>query len=358
MTNSKHYSQILSHLNDREKEILRAVIQHFVLTATPVGSRQLSRHLGLDLSPATIRNVMSDLEDMGLLAHPHTSAGRVPSDLGYRVYVDDLMQAQGLTHEEEDQIAREFENVSQDMDEIMAATAKVLSSASKLLGIVMLPALDDALLQHIDIVRLAEKKILVVISLERGPVRTIMAELTQSLTAAQAQASMQALNSRLAGLPLSQVRAQIAARTGDLTPPHTDLIRFFVDSADRLFSLPEREELKIGGRAEVLHQPEFSNPRSMRGIIELIEDKDIVVHLLQSAADSAGDVQIKIGSENDETRAKDLSVLMASYSTSTLAGKLGVIGPTRMDYSRMKSLVRFTAKMINSRLSGGSTLKK
>lgn len=350
------YNELLSHLNDREREILRAVIQHFILTATPVGSRQLSRHVGLHLSPATIRNVMADLEEMGLLAHPHTSSGRVPSDLGYRLYVDDLMQAQDLSSEEQEQIEREFDGVSQDMDEIMAATARVLSSASKLLGIVMLPALDAAVLHRIDVVRLAEQKVLVVIALERGPVRTIMVELEQSMTQAQAQATVRALNSRLSGLPLSQVRAKIATLVGDLASPHTGLVRFFVDSADRLFTFSEKEELKIGGRAAVLSQPEFSDPRSMRGIIELIEDKDIIVHLLQSPPEEKHDVQITIGSENTETRAKDLSVLMSSYQTSTVAGKLGVIGPTRMDYSRMKSLVRFTARMIDRHL-GGSGLR-
>jgi heat-inducible transcriptional repressor len=349
--------EILNQLNRREREILRAVIQHFILTATPVGSRQLSRHHGLDWSPATIRNVMADLEEMGLLAHPHTSAGRVPSDLGYRLYVDDLMQAQELSAEEQEQIEREFDGVSQDMDEIMAATAKVLSSASKLLGIVMVPALDDAILHRIDIVRLAGHKVLVVISLDKGPVRTIMVELEQNLTQTQAQTTAHALNSRLSGLPLSQVRTQIAARIGDLTSPHTGLVRFFVDSAERLFSFSEKDEVKIGGRATVLSQPEFSDPRSMRGIIELIEDKDIIVHLLQSTAEEASDVHITIGSENSESRAKDLSVLMAGYRTSTVSGKLGVIGPTRMDYSRMTSLVRFAARMIDRHLSGGSTLR-
>ena len=345
----------VTSLSNREREILRAVVQHFVLTAAPVGSRQLSRKQGLDLSPATIRNVMADLEEMGLLCHPHTSAGRVPSDLGYRLYVDDLMESRQLSSEEREAIERELEGASQDLDELMAVTARVLSSASKLLSIVMVPALDDAVLERIELVRLSEHRLLVVISLESGPAKTIMVEVEHALGVEQLQVTAQALNSRLTGLTLHQVRAQIGERVAQMPSVHAGLVRFFVDSAERLFSFADREEVMIGGRAEVLAQPEFSDPQSMRGIIELIEDKDIIVHLLQSQTAEA--INISIGRENSDLRAKDLSVLTSSYHAATRAGKVGVIGPKRMDYSKLKSLVEFTAQMINRRLEGGTMLK-
>lgn len=346
----------LPNLTHREREILRAVIQHFVLTATPVGSRQLSRQQSLDLSPASIRNVMSDLEEMGLLCHPHTSAGRVPSDLGYRLYVDDLMESRDLTHEERSVIERELESAPPELDELMAVTARVLSSASKLLAIVMVPALDDAVLERIELVRLSEQRLLVVISLESGPVKTIMVEVDHNLAEDQLRVTTQALNSRLTGLTMAQVRAQIGERMIAPSSAHAGLVRFFVDSADRLFTFTDRDEIMIGGRAEVLSQPEFSDPRSMRGIIELIENKDIVVHLLQNQP-SDEPVSISIGHENPDSRAKDLSVLTSTYRTATRAGKVGVIGPKRMDYSKLKSLVEFTASMINRRLDSGTTFK-
>ena len=342
-------------LSIREREILRAVVQHFVLTAMPVGSRQLSRKQGLDLSPATIRNVMSDLEEMGLLCHPHTSAGRVPSDLGYRLYVDDLMESRELTSQEREAIERELEGASQELDNLMAVTARVLSNASKLLSIVMVPALDDAILNRIELVRLSDHRMLVVISLESGPVKTIMVEVDHSLAEEQLRVTAHALNSRLAGLTLHQARTQIGDRISQMPSAHAGLVRFFMDSADRLFSFADRDEVMIGGRAEVLSQPEFSDPQSMRGIIELIEDKDIVVHLLQSQGGEP--VTISIGGENLDSRAKDLSVLTSSYHAATRAGKVGVIGPKRMDYSKLKSLVEFTAQMINRRLEGGTMLK-
>lgn len=341
-------------LSAREREILSAVVQHFILTANPVGSRQLSRKRGLDLSAATIRNVMADLEEMGLLCHPHTSAGRVPSDLGYRLYVNDLMDSRELTSEEREAIEREFEEAPQEIDGLMAVTARVLSTASHLLAIAMVPMLDEALLDRIELVRLTENRVLVIISLESGPVRTIMVELEQKLPEEQLRQIAHAMNNRLSGLTLSQVRSEIGERFSSIAPSHPQLVRFFVDSAEKLFSFGDREELKIGGRAQVLSQPEFSDPRTMRGIIELIEDKDIIVHLIQAHA-SDEQVAISIGSENPDARAKSLSVLTSSYHTPVLSGKLGVIGPTRMDYSKLKSLVEFTARTIARRLPGGST---
>jgi heat-inducible transcriptional repressor len=340
-------------LSTRERQILSAVVQHFILTAMPVGSRQLARKRHLDLSPATIRNVMADLEEMGLLVHPHTSAGRVPSDLGYRIYVNDLMGARDLSPEEREAIEREYEGVSQELDEIMAVTARVLSSSSKLLSIAMMPALDEAVLQRVDLVRLSESRVLVVIALESGPIRTIMVELEQSIPEEELRRINHGINQRLAGLTLEEVKTEIGERFADLgTAGSPGLVRYFVDSAERLFNFSEHDELRIGGRAEVLAQPEFSDARTMRGIIELIEDKDIIVHLLQKTQ-SDDRVLISIGSENPDTRAKDLSVLASSYRTSTISGKLGVIGPTRMDYSKMKSLVEFTAKVISRHLGKG-----
>ncbi|MDD5088049.1 MAG: hypothetical protein PHI18_04560, partial [bacterium] len=175
----------LPALSDREREILSAVVRQFVLTANPVGSRQLLRRQGFHLSAATIRNVMADLEEMGLLCHPHKSAGRVPSDLGYRMYVDDLMESRDLSPAEREAIEREYDGVARELDDVMAVTARVLSTASKLLAVVLVPNLDEAVLRRIDLVRVAENRVLVVISLDAGPVKTIMAELRQAIAAEQ-----------------------------------------------------------------------------------------------------------------------------------------------------------------------------
>ncbi len=336
-------------LNNRERDILRAVVHHFILTANPVGSRQLAKKYGINLSPATVRNVMADLEEMGLLTHPHTAAGRVPADLGYRVYVNDLMESCELSSLEQEEIEKQFDGASQELDEILATTSRVLSSASSLLAVVVTPSLDDAVLQRVDLARLSDNRLLVVITLQSGPTRTIMVELEQSVSENHLQQLNQILNQRLAGLTLSSIREQIGDRMHNMPATPAGLIRLFVESAEKMFTFPDSGDIVIGGRSKVIEQPEFSDPRSMRGIIELVEDKDIVVHLMSKQAVKRP-VTISIGSENIDQRAKDLSVLATDYKTSTVSGKLGVIGPTRMDYSKLRSILEFTAKTVTRHL--------
>lgn len=337
-------------LTERERAILRAVVHHFILTAAPVGSRQLAKKLGIELSPATIRNVMADLEEMGLLSHPHTSAGRMPSDLGYRLYVNDLMEQSQLSSAERDAIEREIEAVPAELEAVLDATTRILASASRLLGIVVIPELQNAVLHSIELARIAESRLLVVISLESGPMKTIVVELEQRMSDDSVRHVSAALNRRLAGLKVSQIREQIAERIHNIEETPQSLIRLFVESADEVFSFTGREHVKIGGRAQVINQPEFSTPGSMRGIIELVEDKDIIIHLLQNR-DAGASIQITIGSENPDLRARDLSVVSTEYRTAAASGKLGVIGPTRMDYSRLMSLLDYTAKAVTKRLS-------
>jgi heat-inducible transcriptional repressor len=340
---------LIPSLNNRERDILRAVVHHFVLTANPVGSRQLAKKYGINLSPATVRNVMADLEDMGLLTHPHTSAGRVPSDLGYRIYVNDLMESCELSTREQEIIEKQFDGVSQELDDILATTSRVLSSASNLLAVVVTPSLESAVLERVELARLSDNRLLVLITLQSGPTRTIMVELEQAVSENHLRQLTQILNQRLAGLTLTQIREQISDRMHNMPATPAGLIRFFVESADKMFTFPESGEIMIGGRSKVIEQPEFSDPRSMRGIIELVEDKDIVVHLLSSQA-TMRPVTISIGSENSDRRAKELSVLATDYKTATMSGKLGVIGPTRMDYSKLKSILEFTAETVNRHL--------
>ncbi|MCB9357931.1 MAG: heat-inducible transcription repressor HrcA [Calditrichaeota bacterium] len=340
----------LPSLTERERLILRAVVQHFILTATPVGSRHIARKFGIDLSAATIRNVMSDLEEMGLLSHPHTSAGRMPSDLGYRLYVDDIMELADLSGAEREDIEREIEGVPAELESVLDVTTRVLSTASHLLGVVVIPELQSAVLQRIELARLSERRLLVVITLHSGPMKSIMLELEQEMSETSVHEVAAALNRRLAGLTVGQIREQIAARMQNLDKTPQSLIRLFVESTDELFNFSTTESVKIGGRAQVISQPEFSTAGSMRGIIELVEDKDIIVHLLQNP-ELRGPISITIGRENTDSRAKELSVIAADYKTASSAGKLGVIGPTRMDYSRLTTLLEYTAHVVTKRLS-------
>ena len=341
-------------LTEREERVLRLIIQHFILKATPIGSRHLSRHYKLNLSPATIRNVMADLEEMGLLSHPHTSAGRVPTDLGYRLYVNDLMESTSLTEREKESIEQEFEETSGEINDILIVTARVLSQISKLLGVILAPSLDEGVLERIDIVRVAEGRAFVIITVRMGLVKTIMVEISQPLMEEQVRNISGALNSRLAGLTLEQVKTEIATRVGDLPEGHTELVRFFVDTAEKLFTFSGPQEIRIGPTAQVISQPEFADVKKLRSIIELVEDKDIIVHLLTPSPSEEEKVRVTIGGENPDKRAKTLSVLTSAYEASGVHGTLGVIGPTRMNYPRLVSLVNYTAKTIAKHLKKDS----
>jgi len=338
-------------LTEREERVLRFVIQNFILTAAPVGSRLLARHSRLGLSPATIRNVMADLEDMGLLSHPHTSAGRVPTDLGYRLYVNQLMDTTELSAREKESIEQVFAEASGEVAEILMVTARVLSQISKLLGVVLAPSLDEGVLERIDIVRIAEGRVLIVIAVRLGLVKTIMVEISQTLTDEQVRRVAAELNARLTGLTLEQVKNEIAARVGDLPEGRTELVRFFVDSAEKLFTFAGPQDLRIGPTAQVISQPEFADAKRLRGIIELVEDKDIIIHLLTGMLDEEEKVRVTIGGENPEKRAKSLSVLTSRYEASGVRGTLGIIGPTRMNYPRLMSLVDYTAKTMAKHLT-------
>jgi heat-inducible transcriptional repressor len=338
-------------LTDREKLVLRLVIHNYILSATPVGSRVLSkRHSELGLSPATIRNAMADLEDKGLLTHPHTSAGRVPTDLGYRIYVDDLIEFKELGKRDRDTIKKEIESIpTNDIKEILAVTSKSLGKISRLLGIIVSPRFDEGVLEKIELVRVALNKLLVVISIQSGLIRTIMLEIESGLKDSQIRNAARYLNSRLSGLTFHTIRSTIEERLQPYNGADANLIRFFVDDAATMFQMDASREYYVDGASNVLSQPEFSTTEKIRSIIEFIENKDVVVHLIEKRQEMEG-ISITIGEENPADAAKSLSVVTAGYRVGHVHGTLGVIGPTRMDYSRLISLVDYTARAVSERL--------
>ena len=339
-------------LTEREKLVLRLVIHSYILSATPVGSRILARkHAEVNLSPATIRNTMSDLEDKGLLTHPHTSAGRIPTDLGYRLYVDDLVEFKEISQREKDAIIKEIESVpGKDIKHILAITSKTLGKISKLLSIIVSPRFSEGILEKIDLIRVAEGKLLVVITIQSGLVKTIMLELESVLKDSEIQNAARYLNTRLSGLSFQTIRSTIEERLHPLQGEEAKIVRFFIDDAERFFQVDDPEDYYVDGTINMLSQPEFSSAEKMRSIIEFVENKDVVVHLLDTRK-SAERISITIGQENPNSAAKTLSVVTSDYQVGTVHGTLGVIGPTRMDYSKLISLVGYTAKAVSEHLT-------
>ena len=347
MTELTHTNEILS---DREQSVLRHLVQNYIHTATPVGSRFLSKRFDEELSPATIRNVMFDLEERGFLSHPHTSAGRIPTDSGYRYYVDYLMEIERLTENEMSRFQQSI-SFSPDPDEILRETSRLLGKISNQLSIVTSPHLGSGIFEKLELVPIASSKLLVVISIRSGLVRTIMLEIGAELKRGVVDRVGGLLNERLAGLTLKEIRDTFADRLRDVTNEQTGLVRMFIDSVDVLFDVSkEKERIHIGGTKQIIDQPEFIEPKNFRSVIELVENEEVIVHLLERHDEIAKDFVITIGAEN--SAAEDYSVITAAYDMNGVQGRVGVIGPKRMNYSRVVPLVDYVAKTIAGMLRG------
>jgi heat-inducible transcriptional repressor len=341
-------------LSEREKNILRYVIQQFILTASPVGSRNIAKRYSLGLSPATVRNIMADLEDEGFINHPHTSAGRVPTDKGYRFYVDSLMDIQKLKISERTYIKEKLEE-GVEANELLNITSNLLSKITKQLACVTYPRLESGILEKIQLVSLSSTRLLVVISIKSGLVKTITLELSSEIEQEKIEPVQNLLNERLAGLKLSEIRETFSERFQDLMEEdNTSIIRLFYDSVDKIFKdVLRKDNLFISGARNIIRQPEFEDPERFQGIIELIEDKDIIIHILEKSGDIVPEqVFISIGSENDDKKLSDYSFITKEYNLGETHGTLGIIGPKRMEYNRIVAIVDYMSKMLSEMLTG------
>lgn len=335
-------------LTDRERLILRSVVHNYILTADPVGSRTLARRMKIGLSPASIRNSMADLEDMGLLTHPHTSAGRVPTDLGYRIYVNGLMDVEELTDEDRLTIRSKLETISPETSEVLNRVSELLSEVSRMLAIIIAPDLTAGVLDKIEIIRVASGRIMVVVVIKSGLVRTILLEMDTDISDMDILDAIQLVNQRLSGVRLSEINRDIESRLAGVQCNRNAIVRLFLDFPEKIFGPDTTEEMHIGNTRPLLEQPEYRNPEQLKGIIELIEDRDIIVHLLK---DRSQGVSVTIGEENKKERLRDCSVITSTYRMGDELGTLGIIGPTRMNYSRLVSLVGFTAQLVSERIA-------
>lgn len=344
-------------LNEREREVLELIIQNFILTANPVGSRFLAKHSDLGLSDATIRNVMADLEEEGYITHPHTSAGRIPTDKGYRFYVNDMMRIGQLSQAERLKIDQNIEQLVADKttqsDDILRVTSKILGQISKQIGVVLSPKLSTGVFEKLELVPLSSSKVMVIISIRSGLVKTIMLEVRAEISRQKLDELARALNERLSGLTLEQIRQTFAERVADYED-RSGLLRIFIDFADKVFDeQPQTERVHISGKENLLAQPEFEQPEKMRGIIELIENEKVIVHLLEetSASEPSDSVTIRIGKENLDSKMKECSIVTAQYSVGDAIGTVGVIGPTRMNYAKVVRVIDYIAKRLSQTLS-------
>lgn len=339
-------------MKERERTVLRYVVHDFIETATPVGSRYMcKRHEEeIGLSPASVRNVMSDLEDLGYISHPHTSAGRVPTDRGYRFYLDSLMDLEQLTQRLQDSIRHDL-LAAEDKEEMLKDSSKLLSTISHQLCIVTSPQLSSGTFEKLEIVPLVGNQIMVIISVKSGLVRTIMMELASEVSRDHLEDLSRFLNERLYGLTLHQIRESFSDRVKEAPAENTGLIRLFIDSVDKIFVTDRAGKLHIAGTDKIIEQPEFVSPRDLRSIIELINDEEMIIHVLRKNETSPNEIKVSIGEENESEKLKPYSVITSSYAVGDIKGTIGVLGPTRMPYERMIPLVDYVARTISELFS-------
>lgn len=345
----------VEQLSARERRVLEAVIQTYVQTAEPAGSRTVSRQFGLGVSPATIRNTMSDLEEKGFLFHPHTSAGRIPTNKAYRAYVDALLGGTPVAPSaEKEKLTEALTAADSPIETILRRAAQSLGVLTQELGVAMQPRLAASVLRSLDLVRVNDDRLLMVLSLEGGSVRTVFVEVAGSIAESALTEVTKVLNERLGGLTLEDIRASVGTRLRDSVsaPSARELLNIFVQEAEALFdqNISRGEQRILLGQASVLaEQPEFAAADRMRRLIALTESPQDLADALRRRGQTSG-ISITIGAEHEDERLRDFTVVTAEYHTGSLAGVIGVIGPTRMPYEKVISLVNHTSQLLSELL--------
>ena len=332
-------------LTDREESVLQSIIHHYILSAKPVGSRVIAKKYGLGLSAATIRNVMADLEDAGFLSHPHTSAGRIPTSNGYRIYVDNMMKVEKLTSLVKRKLRENVQSVDKNYDFLLAKTSQILGMISSQLGVVIGPALDEAIFDRLSLVQVSNDKLLAVITLRTGIIKSVVVEVRLPIKNIELEETCQVINERLSGLTVKAIRASIGQRLHDINYGNPEIIRLFIDSAHTFFRFDEKK-IFIGGTKNIVEKPEYNAQDKLRSIIELIEEKEVVIHLLSSSSKEDG-IAITIGDDSSTDLSKTFSIVSTKFELGGHTGTLGIIGPTRMWYPKMVPLVDYAAEIIN-----------
>jgi len=334
------------NLAARDREVLEAIITDYIQTAEPVGSRTVSKKHNIRLSPATIRNVMADLEEMGFLIQPHTSAGRVPTDRAFRFYVDSILAVRNLTLVDRDRIEMGFQDEKMDMNDSMKRASSLLSLLSKQTGVVLAPRFGSNIFKHIEFIKLREKTILVIIVCRTGEVQNKLIEADEPMSQDELDKYSRYLTEIMGGLSLVEARRKILEEMKKEKVLFDKLMYRALQLSQKALEDQGEGDLYIEGKTNILQSPEFADMEKIRSLLQAFEEKTKIVKLLDKALFAHG-IQIFIGAENEFNEMKDCSVIAAPYSRENFTlGTLGVIGPTRMDYSSIIPIVDYTARIL------------
>jgi len=334
------------NLTERDRRVLQAVIMDYIQTAQPVGSRIVSKKYKIGLSPATIRNVMADLEEMGFLTQPHTSAGRVPTDRAFRFYVDSILEMRKLTRLEKDRIENSLQEENPDLGEIMKRASSLLSLLSRQTGVVLAPRFASNIFKHIEFIRMRDRKILVIIVSQTGQVQNKVIESDEEMSQDELNRFSNYLNEFMSGLSLTQAKRKIMEEMKKEKVLFDKLMYRALQLSQKALEDEEEGNLYIEGKTNIIQSPEFADLEKMRVLLLAFEEKTKIVKLLDKALLAHG-IQIFIGAENEFHEMVNCSLVAAPYTRENFTlGTLGVIGPTRMDYSKIIPVVDYTAQIL------------
>lgn len=335
-------------LDQRAQILLKTLVEHYISDGQPVGSRTLSKCSGLDLSPASIRNVMSDLEEMGFIASPHTSAGRIPTPLGYRLFVDTLLTVQPLQNTEIQRLENQLQ--SPDPQELIDSTANLLSELTRFAGVVMIPRRRAVAFKHLEFVPLSEKRILLIIVASDCNVQNRIVVTERAFSPAELTQAANYFNQNFSGQTFDDVRQKLKAELKKMQSDITQLMAAAVETGDK--SMSDDDGLVLAGETKLFNVADLSsNIASLRKLFEAFENRTSLLQLLDNSHRAEG-VQIFIGGESGYSPLDECSMVTAPYEVDgEVVGTLGVIGPTRMAYERVIPIVDITARLLSNALS-------
>ncbi len=335
-------------LDERNKKVLQAVIDSYIASGLPIGSSTLTKRYAFGLSSATLRNIMAELEELGFLTHPHTSAGRIPTDQGYRFYVDSLISI------EDENEPEEYLNAppphGEDLDELMEEASRFLATLSGCAGVVVAPNEPEARYRHVEFVRLRGRQVLIIFVTESGIVQNKLIELDEGVRQQDLNSFSAFLNGELERWTLGEIREQLIERMREEKLVFTRLMDETYRASQEVHE-KEGEKVYIGGASHILDTPDFASVEKLRALFKALEDKYKLLRVLERSIDAQG-IKVFVGSENPLFEMQGCSMVVTSYKAgANVVGTLGVIGPTRMQYRQVIHVVEYTSKLL-TRLLG------
>lgn len=325
-------------LDERKQKILQAIIDDYISTAEPIGSRTIARKYNLGVSSATIRNEMADLELLGYLEQLHTSSGRVPSGKGYRLYVDDLLAPSKISEKEINLIASWYNSRTKSIEEVFQETAKIISRLTKNVSLVMAPQLSQSTFRCLQFVALDKNQAIVIVMTDAGFIENKIIDIPHGTSIEDLQKIATIINGHLSGLMLDEIKTSLIKKIKNEV--NLDLFEATFDSILKALAIEKKERLYLGGTTQLLSQPEFRNVEKVKDILTMLEEEQLLCDLLNSQ--NGDGVTVTIGQENKYSGIKDCSIIKATYHIKgKVIGTVAVLGPTRMEYGKIITLLEF-----------------